>query len=290
MGLLTRELLSRLETIHIASKRRLRLQHRGEQTSLRKGASLEFSDYREYLQGDDIRTVDWNVYARTEKLFLKLFLEEESRPVYFLVDASESMNFGEPSKLQYALAFSTGLSYSALRHYDKPVLFLFSDDRLQKFTFRSRHRFFSLLQGLENQRGTGTTNISRCLKRFSLMNPPRGSCFVVSDFYSEDGFTGIKILAAAGFEVNCLHVLAPSEVNPELLGDLKLIDCEANDSSAEVSISPGVLRNYRRRLVQFQNQIKNTAHASACTYSFVDTSIPLAELIFDRLRKNGLLV
>ena len=96
--LIDRELLTRLEALQIPSRRRMRQQHRGEKTSLRKGSSLEFSDYREYLQGDDIRRIDWNVYARTERLYLKLFFEEESRPVLLLIDGSESMGFGSPAK------------------------------------------------------------------------------------------------------------------------------------------------------------------------------------------------
>src|SRR3990172_1754784 len=145
-NLLTRELLAQLETIQIATKRRLRLQHRGERASLRKGSSIEFSDYREYNQGDDIRSIDWNVYARTERLFLKLFLEEESKPVYFVLDCSESMSFGAPSKFEYGLALSASLSYAALRRYDRPSVLLLQDDRLRKCSFGSQKQFFQILQ------------------------------------------------------------------------------------------------------------------------------------------------
>src|SRR5215204_3925322 len=111
MKTLTRELLARLETLQILSRRRTRTNRRGEISSVKKGASLEFSDYREYLQGDDIRSIDWNVYARTEKLYLKLFFEDESRPLYFVVDGSVSMRFGEPSKFEFAVALASALSY-----------------------------------------------------------------------------------------------------------------------------------------------------------------------------------
>src|SRR3990170_446752 len=115
MKLLKRDLLVQLESLQIPSRRKRASHLRGEKTGSRKGASVEFSDYREYLHGDDIRSIDWNVYARTERLFLKLFLEEQSKPVYFVIDASQSMNFGTPTKFHYATAMATALCYVCLK-------------------------------------------------------------------------------------------------------------------------------------------------------------------------------
>src|SRR3972149_9577684 len=177
-NLLTRELLAQLETIQIATKRRLRLQHRGERASLRKGSSIEFSDYREYNQGDDIRSIDWNVYARTERLFLKLFLEEQSKPVYFVIDASQSMNFGTPTKFHYATAMATALCYVCLKRYDHPHILLLQEKSFRRFTFPSMKHFFPLLKRIAQQQTMGETFLSLGLRKIALARYPRGIYFL----------------------------------------------------------------------------------------------------------------
>lgn len=289
MTLLNRDLLTQLDRLQIPSRRRLRLQHRGEKSSLRKGSSLEFSDYREYLQGDDIRNIDWNVYARTERLFLKLFLEEESKPVYFVVDASESMKFGDPQKFQYALSLAAALSYVSLRRYDRPHVLLLQDQAFKKYTFNSQKQFFPLLTQLEKQQTSGQTNLSSALKKIALACYPRGIYFLLSDFYSYDGFDGLKILAAAGNELHCLQILTPEETNPTLRGDLRLLDSETADHS-EVSISPQILKRYFARLHKLQDEIRKTAHQGLASYYTISTSIPLPSLILRELRAAGIVV
>ncbi len=201
MKLLTRELLAQLEQVHIPSCRRLRYQHRGERSSLRKGSSLEFSDYREYLPGDDIRSIDWNVYARTDRLFLKLFLEDESKPVYFVVDASESMGFGDPTKFEYARAFALALSYVSLMNYDRPRILVVRNESFQTLAITSLPHFFSTVRQMENSIIGGQTRWSSALKKIALSNFPKGIYFLLSDFYSLDGWDGMKLLAAAGNEL-----------------------------------------------------------------------------------------
>lgn len=289
MKLLTKDLLVRLESLQIPSKRRIRSANRGEASSLRKGSSLEFSDYREYLQGDDIRSIDWNVYARTERLFLKLFLEEESKPVYVLVDSSQSMEFGSPSKFDYALALASSLCYISLRRYDRPQILFIKDRSFQKLPIRSQNHFFPFIKELEKKKASGETHLSAAFKKIVLAGLPRGIYFILSDFYSYDGFEGMKTLAAAGNELHCLQILSEEEIRPGVRGDLKLVDSETLDHS-EVSISPMILKKYMARLSALQDEIRKTATHSFATFCPISTAVPLAALLLKNLKQRGVLI
>jgi uncharacterized protein (DUF58 family) len=288
MKLLAKELLARLEQLEIPSRRRLRQHHRGERAAQKKGSSLEFSDYREYLPGDDIRNIDWNVYARTERLFLKLFLEEQSKPVYFVLDASESMNFGEPTKFEYARALACALSYVSLLSYDHPRILLIHGASFQAISITSLKQFFPVIQRLEGIEPEGDTRWSAALRKIALSNFTRGIFFLMSDFYSVDGWEGMKLLAAAGNELHCLQILTDEEVHPEFRGDLRLIDSETQ-SESEISISPSVLKKYDARLKQMQASVKNTASHSFSSFYSIRTSVPLQDLLLQDLRKSGIL-
>ena len=284
--LISRKLLSRLETLQIPSRRRMRQQHRGEKVSLRKGSSLEFSDYREYLQGDDIRSIDWNAYARSERLYLKLFLEEESRPVSLIVDRSESMNFGSPTKFEYALSLACCLAYISLNHYDRPEVLLLQNKEFHRYRFGSIKQFFPLLNRLENIQPGGETYLNATLKKLAGAGRP-GICFLISDFYSPDGFDALKLFSVRGNEVHCLQVLSPDEIVPEFRGDLKLVDSETT-TAAEVSMSPQVMKRYLARLRSLQESIKKTAAHSFASFSVINSSTPLEDLILRDMRKTGL--
>lgn len=287
--LLSKELLSQLELLQIPSRRRLRNLQRGEKASNRKGSSVEFSDYREYLQGDDIRSIDWSIYARTERLFLKLFLEEESKPVTIVVDASESMKFGEPSKFEYTMSLALALCYISLRRYDRPAVLVLRDQSFHKFGFGSQKTFFPIAKQLEALRPSGETHLSAALRKIALARFARGIYFILSDFYSYDGFDGMKLLAASGNEIHCLQVLTDEEVDPEFRGDLKLRDSETSDI-AEVSISPQMLKKYMARLNSLQHQLKTTAHRSFASFNVLRTSVSLSTLILHELCSAGVVI
>ena len=287
MLLVNSSLLSAIQQIQIPSRRRIRAQERGEKTGLKKGSSVEFSDYREYLQGDDIRSIDWNVYARTERLFLKLFLEEQTKPVYFIVDASQSMGFGSPSKFDYAVSLAAALVFVCLKHYDRPRILLLRDTRFDQFFFSSQKQFFPLIKHIEEQTPSGETHLTSGLKKVALARFPHGIYFLLSDFYSPDGFGGLKVLAAAGNEIHCLQILTDEELRPVLRGDLKLVDSETA-SHTEVSINPQTLKRYLARLAALQQDVRNTAHKAGADFYAICTSTPLDSLILKDLRKAGI--
>lgn len=287
MRLVTNKLLTKLDALKIPSRRRIRSRYRGEKSSLRKGSSLEFSDYREYMPGDDIRNIDWNTYARTERLFLKLFFEEESRPVYFVVDCSDSMNFGEPTKFEYGLSLACCLSYISLRRYDRPAILLLKDKSFRRFPFRSQAHFFGMLRQLQQERTGGQTHLSAALRKIALSGLGRSTFFVVSDFYSYDGLQGLKVLSAAGNEIHCLQILTPDETNPAMRGDVRLVDSETADRT-DVSISPHSMRRYLHQMRSLQELVRTTAHHSMASYYSISNNEPLDSLLLEDLRKAGI--
>lgn len=289
MNLVTRELLAQVQNLRLHSRRRMRSQQRGEKSSLRKGSSLEFADYREYLQGDDIRSIDWNAYARSERLYLKLFQEEESKAVYFLVDGSESMRFGNPSKFEFALAVASILSYAALRRYDRPQILVLQNESFRRYGFASQRQFFPVLQQLGKLRSGGATKLNNALRKIALSRLAHGIFFVISDFYSSDGFEALKLLASAGNDLHCWQLLMPEEWNPGVRGEFRFFDSETSDPS-DVTISPQVLRSYDRRLLALQNQIKKVAHQCNASYLGMNSEASISDLILRDLRKTGILL
>lgn len=287
MKLLTREMLAKAESIQIPSRRRSKFHERGEKASLRKGASLEFSDYREYLQGDDIRSVDWNVYARTERLYLKLFLEEQSKPVYFLIDASASMKFGNPAKFDFARALSALLAYSCLRRYDRPQILFLRNGPPERFRFPARKEFFRVLKQIEEQTCAEEIGLNRAIRQVALANLPRGIFFVLSDFYSPQPLDSLQLLAAANNEIHCLQILSEQELRPDFRGDLRFLDAETQGKS-EVSISAQTLAKYQSALGGFQTRVRTAAHRSGAGYSCINSSRDLGKVVFEDLRRKGI--
>lgn len=284
--ILTHELLVQAERIHIPSRRRARYYQRGERTGLKKGSSLEFSDYREYLQGDDLRSIDWNVYARSEKLFLKIFLEEQSKPVYFVIDCSESMKFGTPSKFEYARAVAALLTYSCLRHYDRPHILLVRNDTFQNYPIRSRKEFFGYLPRLEAEKCGGNADWNFAVRRIAYSHLSRGVFFLFSDFYCSQGFEAIKSLGANGNDVHCFQILSPQEIMPGIRGDLRLQDCETIDRS-EVSITGAIIKQYRKALEDLQHRVRIAAARSGGTFYCISTASDLSTVVFQKLRAAG---
>jgi len=284
--LVSRELLARAESISIPSSRRSRFYQRGERAGLKKGSSLEFSDYREYLQGDDLRNIDWSVYARSERLFLKMFLEEQSKPVYFVMDSSESMKFGTPSKFTFALQLALLLSYSCLRHYDRPHILLARKDSFQHIPLRSRKEFFAVLRRLENETCGQALEWNDMIRRIAFSRLPRGMIFLFSDFYSPAGFDSLKMLAAQGNELRCIQILSDEEMQPALRGDFRLLDCESSDRS-EVSVTASILRKYHHALLDLQNRARTAAQKGGGYFYRISSSADLGLFVFQTLRAAG---
>ncbi len=282
--------LKKLERLSVASRRPLPGHRKGEKRSPRRGTSIEFADYREYVTGDDLRYVDWKAYARLERLFLKLFVEEEDLSVHLLVDGSQSMDFGRPlTKFLYARKVAAALGYIGLVKYDRVGVSSFGQASGRRVpTLRGRASVPQLFGYLQNLRPGGGTDFSRTLQNYVLRAGAPGVCVVLSDFFDPHWERGVRALLARRFHVVLLQVLDPKEVEPDLAGDLRLVDAETGESR-EISVTPHLLARYRQALEAFCGGLADMAGRHGMDYVRVTTETPFEDLLLKTLRGAGLL-
>jgi uncharacterized protein (DUF58 family) len=259
---------------------------------------VEFADYREYARGDDLRRVDWNIYARLERPFVKLFEEEEDLAVHVLVDGSGSMGWrgegereGQRDKWDYARRLAAALGYVALVGGDRlQVALLRSGEVAARFgPVRGQGNALRLFEWLEGLEAEGTTDLNAALRAYGFAGGRAGLAVLISDLFSPTGYVeGLTALAARGHEVALLHLLTPDEVDPPLGGDLRLVDVETGEVQ-EVTVDGGMRNLYRRRLAAWQEEIRAACRARDGLYVPLTTAVPLDRALLHDLRRARLL-
>ncbi|PJF44842.1 MAG: DUF58 domain-containing protein [Phototrophicales bacterium] len=265
---------------------------KGERRSVKRGTSIEFADYRDYAKGDDLRRVDWNIYARLERPFIKLLEEEEDLAVHFLLDASASMDWPREGnrdhhKFIWSLRVLAGLAYLSLSSGDfVHITALRADHNHQWGPHRGRAYTVPLLQNLEKIYTRGDTNLDIALKDYALRTRRVGLCIILSDMMSPTYKDGLSALQSRGFEVAIIQVLSPDEVNPTLDGDLRLIDVESGIPQ-EVTVDASMKQLYQERLLAWQEEIGDFCLRRGIHFITAETSLPWEELILYQLRRIG---
>lgn len=286
--------LQRLERLALVARRAMAGQTQGERRSPRRGQSVEFADFRPYVAGDDFRRIDWNAYARLERFFIKLFVEEEDLTVHFLVDTSRSMRWGEPDKLGYAARAVGALGYIAMAGLDRvTVTGLFGGSGAYFPPHRGKQqamKLFAFLLGLEKLDGSANSapNVTRGLQNYAATAPAPGPLVIFSDLMDDGWLDGLRALANRGFEVTVVHLLAPEEAEPALEGDFKLLDAETG-AGVEITSDYELLARYRAELAAWQADLRHFCAARQMGYVPLLTSVPLEELLFNWLRRTGVL-
>lgn len=288
--LLTPEFLAKLEQLELTARRVLAGRNKGDRLSKRKGTSIEFADHRHYVVGDDLRFLDWNLYARLDRLFIKLFLEEEDLSLHLLIDGSRSMTFGTPSKLRLAQQMAAALGFIGLINLDRVSIHqLGAGPAGSLLRLRGRTLLPRLMQFLEGLEPTPTTSLRQGIRDFVLRQPTRGIAVVLSDFLDKAGYQdALRLLAAQRMEVSVVHILAPEEIEPELTGDVKLVDVEDGDS-AEVTATRSLLQRYKRNLEAFCHGLHQFCAQRNMLYLFTSSAAPFERLVLSQLRGRGLL-
>lgn len=245
----TASFLKKLETLSVVSKKLFAGRLKGERRSPRRGQSVEFADFRDYSQGDDYRHIDWNAYARLEGLFLKLFVEEEDLHIHVLLDASKSMDFGNPHKLEFAGRVAAALAYIGLSNLDRVSLTAFSAEGLRTLPFQhGKQNIFSVIEFLERLRPGGATALTSSIETFVQQSRRKGIAILISDFLCEEGAQpALTRLRYSRFEPIALQVLAPDEANPPMGGDWSFIDSESG-AKVDLSLGPRAVTLYKQRL------------------------------------------
>ncbi|WP_422926220.1 DUF58 domain-containing protein [Singulisphaera sp. PoT] len=287
--LLDPEFLHRLEQLELVSRKIFVGRMKGERKSKRRGSSVEFADHRNYSIGDDLRHIDWNVFGRLDKLFLKLFLEEEDLHFYTLLDTSLSMDFGDPTKLQYGKQVAAALSFIGLVNHDRVMLDTFTSGLATGLSsVRGRSQMYRVVQYLEQLKASGSSNLTAAAKSFAIKHSGKGIVVVISDFLDKNGYeNALRYLLARNMDIYVIHVLSREEVEPELVGDLRLVDCE-DDDIAEISVSAPLLKRYKDNLNAFVGGLKEWCTRRGITYIFTTNHNPFDKLILNYLRQRGL--
>jgi uncharacterized protein (DUF58 family) len=282
--------MARLDQLDIVSRKLLTGKLKGERRSKRRGQSVEFADYRNYVVGDDLRFIDWNIYARLDRLFLKLFLEEEDLALYILVDVSKSCDYGEPHKMLYLKKVAAALGYIGLVNYNRVhVAAMSSSVVAETGALRGRQRVAQLIDFVSKLEPAGPSYLAAACKRFALAHRQKGVCVVLSDFFDKGGYEdGLRYVAGGKYDLFCVQVLSPQEIDPKLQGDLKLKDMEDGDI-AEVSITQPLLKQYKNNLNAYCLALKDYVTRRGGTYLFTSTAVPFETLVLNYLRERGLL-
>ena len=287
--LLDSDFMTRLEQLEIVSRKIHASSRRGERRSRRKGESAEFADYRNYVVGDDLRHVDWNIYARLDRLFLKLFLEEEDLNVSLLIDVSKSMESGDPPKALYAKRVAAAMAYIGLCNFDRVTLCAYTD-RIVGYRqgLRSRRMMSQVVEFLEEIPIEGKSHFATAAKQFAQRQRQKGVVLVLSDFLDKGGFEdGFRYLLGRKMDLYALQVLSPQEVEPDLTGDLRLVDAE-DDDVAEITVSKLLLDKYKANLQAYCESIRAYCAQRGISYYLAITKHPFETLVLNYLRQRGL--
>jgi len=279
--------LRQLERLGLLMKQPVRGGLKGGRRSVKRGQSVEFADYRDYTLGDDLRQLDWNVFARLEKLFVKLFIEEEDVTISFLLDASPSMAFGRPEKLLFAKRAAAALGYIGLGSEDRVVVTALTGRTARRQGgLRGSGRVFRLLANLSSIRPSdGPTDLVAAARHAAAMLSGRGVVVLISDLLDPGADRVIRELAATGSELIVLHVLSPDELDPPIEGDLRLVDSESGDG-IDVTVDLAALDDYKARLAAWQDGLADLAAKRRASYVPLSSDVPLSDLVFAELRRR----
>lgn len=289
-SLLDEQFLQQIERLRLLAQRGMTRQNRGEQVAWRSGTSMEFLDYRTYQLGDDFRYIDWNIYGRLDKLFIKLFHAEEERTIHILLDTSRSMGFGKPDKMLAAKKLVAALSYIGLSNLDRVGVSGFSSkigDALAPA--RGKQVYLAVLNYLHTLSPQGETAFNACLTRYAVSSKKPGIAIIVSDLMDANGVEhGLAALTYAKYDVAVIQVLDHEELDPSFGGHLILNDVETGDTR-NITLDEELISLYKTRIQQFNAQIREFCLKRGIGYYLYNTAIPFEHFLLEYLTRGTLL-
>lgn len=291
--LIDSQLMAKLDQVDVVSRKIFAGKLQGERRSKKRGVSVEFADYRHYVHGDDLRFVDWNIYARLDKLFLKMFLEEEDLSLIIALDSSASMNWGNPSKFIFIQRLAMALGYVGLVNHNRVTLYAYdSDGVLPLPNLRGTRRTREMGAWLLDLEPGGGSAFADSMRTVALSRQGKGVMIILSDFMYKEGYEkGLRYLVGGGYDTFCIQVLSPEEIEPAqhgLAGDLRLTDIEDEDT-AEVTVSAVLLKRYKENLDAYCGRLREYCVRRGMMHLTIDTATDLTTLLLEYLRKRGLL-
>jgi uncharacterized protein (DUF58 family) len=281
---LDEDFLRKLERLKIVAQKGIKGPAKGEHKSWRSGTSLEFLDYRKYQVGDDFRYVDWNVYGRLDRLFLKLFRAEEDLSIHILLDMSRSMGVGDPPKEIYAKKVAAALGYIGLANLDRVGVTSFTDSLGEpQSPQRGRQVYQSILKYLLALKPEGRTDFNACVSEYAATCKHPGIAIILSDLLDMKGFEkGLEALQYRKFDITLIQVLDREELFPSSSGYLLLNEVETHETK-KITLDGTLLKLYREKMDAFLEKIRDYCLGNGTDYYLSDTSIPFEDFLLDYL-------
>jgi uncharacterized protein (DUF58 family) len=284
------EFQRKLDYLAMVSRRVFTGAMRAERRTKKTGSGVEFADHRDYAPGDDFRYLDWHAYQRFDRLLIRLYEEEEDLSIYFIVDSSSSMAFGDGEKLRQAKRLTAALAYVGLANLDRIAIVTATDEisgRMQ--STRGKARIFRIFRFLKAVKADGHTDLGEAMKTFVAQHKRRGLAVLLTDLYDPAGFErGINVLRYNKFEPFVIHVVDPTEARPDLKGDVRIYDCETGEER-EVTVTAKVLERYGTAFEEYLEEAKRFCTARQVSYFRADVNVPFDELILRVFRRGGFL-
>ncbi len=283
------EFLKRLESLAIVSRRIAAGRQRADRRSKKRGSGVEFADHRTYVAGDDIRHLDLGVYQRLGKLLIRLYEEEEDLSIYFILDCSASMGFGDQRKFDQARRVAAALAYVALSGLDRVTIVGARDELSARMpTTRGKSRIFRVFRFLGGLSPGGRTNLYEAAKTFVAQHKRRGVAVLLSDLYDPAGFEGgINVLRFNKFEPYVVHLVDARDAHPPLHGDVRIVDCESGENR-DVTVTKGVLGELSKSYEAYLQGIERFCASRQVPYVAASVDEPFDELVLRVLRRGGL--
>jgi uncharacterized protein (DUF58 family) len=291
--LLDAPLVAALDRLDLMSRKQLQGRQQGERRSRRRGQGMDFADFRPYAAGDDLRFVDWNIYGRLDRLFLKMFLEEEDLGLVVAVDGSASMDSGTPNKFDAARRLAMALGYVGLVNQHRVTLALLQEGRADRLAgLRGRRRAADAATWLLSRRAAGAAGFESACRTLATARLGRGVVVVIGDFLLREGYdTGLRALAARGWDVVAVQVLSPEEIDPRRGAqgdDVRLVDCE-DRSEVEITLTAAAVRDQTRRVEAHAAGLRETCLKLGVRSLTITSAVDWPKLLLETLRGQGLL-
>ncbi|RLI92346.1 MAG: DUF58 domain-containing protein [Candidatus Altiarchaeales archaeon] len=271
--------LDQLKGLDLLARRKVSSVYMGSRRSVRQGRGIEIADYREYYPGDDFRSIDWRVYARTERLYIRRFEEEKDLTLHILIDSSASMDFSVSGmrKFDYGGSIAVGFAYLAMSKYEKFASALFSDritDVMQPK--KGKMHFFRMVELLNNAIQKGKTDLEKCIGQYTNMIKSRSFIIVISDFIEpmESLEYAIYRIAKYSKEAVLVQILDPGEISLRWTDDIRFEDMESLKSE-RTFLSPDFKKRYQERLKEHISGIQEICDDTGIEFYSITTDTPL---------------
>ena len=287
---------SRLETLALELRANLGGFFGGKHLVRTYGQTVEFADYREYMLGDDIRRIDWNLYSRFEKFFLKLFTDERQMHTQIFLDCSASMGKSTPEKADYAIAIAAALGYLSVHNMDKVSFKLMKGNASEDNTgvIVGKRAFFDAITGLESIDFDGDTDINKAIVSCLSLGNNDGLAVIISDFFTEsDWKKAVDFLTFKKKQVLLIQVLTPDEIDPSYTGRVHLIDAEAESmedgKNMKIKIDRSHQRAYEQAMADHTEDLRSFCASRGADFISISTEMPIEKALFKELLKVGIM-